>query len=283
MNHGLIIVVLVLGFLGCTQHADRPSTEPLAKVGDKVLYFDEIEQSVPEYMLAKDSISVVRNYVDQWVRNQVLLDEAIRLRLDTNPVINTRIDKAKRDILISELRNQIQLNNITESISDEDVAQFYTTNREIFVLNERHVKVRHLFSLDYDAISTARTELAAGSSWEAIVSKYAIDTEYSLQTDKQLVAVSQAFSGYPTLKSYLGVIGLNEVSPITQESGYYHFIQIVEDRPTGDHPELPYVFDRIQEWLRLDRTRRAFKTYEQNLLVQAKANGEIVIYSDDNN
>jgi len=283
LNSRVIIIVLVLGFFGCTQRTDRLDTEPIAKVGDKVLYFYEIKQSVPEYMFAKDSISVVRNYIDLWTRNQVLLDEAIRLRLDTNPVIKTRIEKATSDILIAELRNQIQLNNITENISEEEVAQFYTTNRDMFVLNERHFKVRHLFNFDNDAISSARIELAAGASWDVIVSKYAIDKEYSLQTDKQLIAVSQAFSGYPTLKSYLGVIGLNEVSPITQESGYYHFIQIVEDRPMGDHQELPYVFERIQEWLKLDRSRRAVKTYEQNLLVQAKANGEIVIYSDDNN
>lgn len=283
MKQWVFILVLVFGFLGCNQHSDKVKSTPLAKVGDRTLYFDEIKQSVPEYMLKTDSASFVRNYVDQWIRNQVLFDEAIRLGLDENPILKNRIEKATKDILIAELRNQIQLNNISEEITEEEVAQFYTTNREMFVLNERHVKVRHLFSLDNEALSRARNELAAGAAWETIVSEYAIDTEYSLQTDKQLVAVSQAFSGYPTLKSYLGVIGLNEVSPITQESGYYHFIQIVEDRPEGDHPELPYVFDRIQEWLRLDRSRRSFKTYEQNLLVQAEANGEIVIYSEDNN
>lgn len=283
MNSRYFIVILVLCSFGCSKQSDQSNSAPLVKIGDRVLYFEEIEQSIPAYLISTDSSSVVSNYVDQWIRSQVLYDEAIRLGLESNPVIKKRIDTAIRDILIAELRNQIQLNSISESISEQEVAQFYTNNREMFVLNERHVKVRHLFSLNNEEISAARIELAAGAPWEAIVSKYAIDPEYSLQTDNQLIAVSQAFSGYPTLKSYLGVIGLNEVSPITQESGYYHFIQIVEDRPEGDHPELPYVFDRIQEWLRLDRSRRAFKTYEQNLLVQAEANGEIVIYSDDTN
>lgn len=282
MKRRLIITALILSFFGCSQSTDQLASEPLAKVGDRTLYFDDLKQSVPDYMFKTDSIAVVRNYMEQWIRSQVLLDEATRLGLDANPVIKNRIEKAIKDIMIAELRNQIQLNSVSDSISAEEVARFYTSNREMFVLNERHVKARHLFSLDNVTITTARTELASGVPWDEIVSKYAIDPEYSMQTDKQLVAVSQAFSGYPTLKSYLGVIGLNEVSPITQESGYYHFIQIVEDRPEGDHPELPYVFDRIQEWLRLDRSRRAFKTYEQNLLVQAEANGEIVIYLDNN-
>lgn len=283
MNALYFIVGLILISSGCANNTEQFDSQPLAKVGKNILYFDEIKQTLPEYLITSDSATVVDNYIDQWVRNQVMYDEAIRLGLNANPIVKKRIESATRDILLSELRNQIQLNTVSESVTEEDVALFYTTNREMFVLNERHVKVRHLYSLDSESIVTARVQLAAGVSWEEIVSTYAVDKEYSMQTDKKLIAVSQAFSGFPVLKSYLGVIGLNEVSPIAQESGYYHFIQIVEDRPTGDHPELPYVFDRIQEWLKLDRSRRAFKTYEQNLLVQAEANGEIVIYSDDNN
>jgi hypothetical protein len=276
------ILLLFIGLTGCTSATLQEEPTTLAKVGNKVLYLSEVKQTVPEYIFATDSATVVKNYIDQWIRNQVLLDEAVRLGLDRIPLIQDRINNATRDILVAELRNQIQLNSLPQSVSEEEVAQFYTTNRDMFVLNERHVKVRHLFNTNSELLETAREDLIAGTLWVEVVNKYATDVEYSLQTDKQLVAVNQAFSGQPTLKSFLGVIGLNEVSPITQEAGYYHFIQIVEDRPAGDHPELPYVFDKIQEWLKLDRSRRAFKTYEQNLLVQAEANGEIVIYSDEN-
>ena len=283
MNALYFIIGLILISSGCANNVQQFDSLPLVKVGNNMLYFDEIKQSVPEYLISSDSATVVDNYIDKWVRDQVLYEEAIRLGLNTSPIVKKRIESATRYILLSELRNQIQLNTVYETVTEEEVALFYTRNREMFVLNERHVKVRHLYSHDSELLATARVQLAAGVSWEEVVSTYAVDKEYSMQTDKMLIAVSQAFSGYPVLKSYLGVIGLNELSPIAQESGYYHFIQIVEDRPTGDHPELPYVFDRIQEWLKLDRSRRVFKTYEQNLLVQAEANGEIVIYSDDNN
>jgi hypothetical protein len=268
---------------GCSTSVDKQSAKPLAKVGNHYLYFDEITKSVPDYILRSDSAAVVRAYVDQWVRNQVMYNEAIRLRLNTSDVIKNRIEKSTRDILVAELHTQIQLNSSSVSVSDEEVTQFYTNNRNMFILRERHLKVRHLFNSDRNVVENARAELLSGNSWDKIAAIYAKDKEYSLQTDRQLVAFSHLFSGYPTLQSYLSAVGLNEVSPLAQESGYYHFIQIVEDRPVGDHPELPYVFDKIKEWLSLDRSRRAIKAYEQNLYVQAEANREIVIYSDINN
>lgn len=279
----LPILILTLSTIGCSDTVDRQNGHPLAKVGDQYLYFDEIRNNIPDYVIKADSASAVDTFVDQWVRSQVMYNEAVRLGLNESEVIKQRIDKATRDILITELNNQIQLNNRLATVSDSDVSQFYTNNRDMFVLRERHLKVRHLFNSDRTQVEAARSSLIAGASWDEIVGNYATDTEYSLQTDRQLVAISQIFSGNPTLQSYMGAIGLNEVSPIAQESGYYHFIQIVEDRPVGDHPELPYVFDNIKEWLSLDRSRRAIKSYEQNLYVQAEANGEIVIYSDIQN
>lgn len=273
---------MITALQSCSTSVDKQGAKPLAKVGNHYLYFNDITNSVPDYILRSDSAAVVRAYVDQWVRNQVMYNEAIRLRLNTSEVIKNRIENSTRDILIAELQTQIQLNS-SVSVSDDEVTQFYSNNRNMFVLRERHLKVRHLFNSDRNVVDKARAELISGDSWDEIAAIYATDKEYSLQTDRQLVAFSQLFSGYQTLQSYLGAVGLNEVSPIAQESGYYHFIQIVEDRPVGDHPELTYVFDKIREWLSLDRSRRAIKAYEQNLYVQAEANREIVIYSDIHN
>jgi len=274
----LFIIFFALYSYGCTKYSEPLESKPLAKVGKKTLYLDEIKHTVPHYLLSADSVTVVKNFTDQWVRNQVLYEEAIRLGIHENSDVQSRIENSTKDILIGELRNQIQLNSTSLNISEEEVASFYMANKAMFVLKERHVKVRHLFALDFDAITLAREQLMAGNSWDEIVNNHATDKEYSLLSDSQLVAFSQAFSSYPKLKSLLALIGFNEVSSITIESGYYHLIQLVEDRPAGDYPEISYVFNSIKEWLIFDRSRRAFKSYEQNLLVQAEANGEIVIY-----
>ena len=278
MSIRLFFIFFALCSYGCTKNSEPLESKPLAKVGNKTLYLDEIKHTVPQYLLSADSVTVVTNFTDQWIRNQVLYREAIRLGIHENSDVQSRIENATKDILIGELRNQIQLNSTSLNISEDEVARFYMANKVMFVLKERHVKVRHLFALDVDSITLAREQLMAGNIWNEIVNNHAMDKEYSLLSDTQLVAFSQAFSSYPKLKSLLGLIGFNEVSPITLESGYYHLIQIVEDRPSGDHPEISYVFDNIKEWLLFDRSRRAFKSYEQNLLVQAEANGEIVIY-----
>jgi len=272
-----MLVCMVVG--ACRSGAGEYSDIALAKVGNRILTLDDAISSIPVYILKADSVQAVQRYVDRWVRDQVLYDEAIRLGLNNATVIQNRLQKAQNEILIAELRYQIQQSNEEHTqINDSEIALFYEHNRGMFVLNERHVRVRHLIAASQQAAEQARMSLLNDLSWDEIAREHAVDVEYSISTNLEFVAYSQALIGFGTLRSVFLAVGLSEVSPITRESGYYHFIQIVEDRPAGYHPELNTVFPKIKEWIQLDKARRNIKNYEQNLYLQAQANGEIVIY-----
>jgi hypothetical protein len=273
----LMIVCIVVG--ACSSGSGESTDIDLAKVGDRILTLNDAITAIPVYILMADSAQAVQRYVDRWVRDQVMYDEAIRLGLHNATDIQKRLQKVQHEILIAELRYQIQRSNEEHTqINDSEVALFYEQNRGMFVLNERHVRVRHLIATSQQAAEQARLSLLNGLSWDEIAREYAVDVEYSISTNSELVPYSQALIGFGTLRSVFLVVGLSEVSPVTQESGYYHFIQIVEDRPAGYHPELNTVFPKIKEWIQLDKARRNIKNYEQNLYLQAQANGEIVIY-----
>lgn len=82
------------------------------------------------------------------------------------------------------------------------------------------------------------------------------------------------------LNRYLRVIGPSEISPIYRSGNEYHFVQLIEERPEGDHPDLDWLIEQIREWLTLEKRKRAFNTYVKNLYLQAQANNEIKIYNN---
>ncbi|HAC15351.1 MAG TPA: hypothetical protein DCE78_05325 [Bacteroidetes bacterium] len=280
MKCGLFyLLFLTVLTIGCTSSVEESNRVPLALVGDNTLYLDEAIRNIPGFLLENDSLKSVQQFRDNWIRDQVLFDEALRLGLDNHESVQEKLKKSNRDILVSSMRDQILLNSTsTFEISNAEVSTFYEANRNQFVLQNRHVRVRHLFSETNEEAEAARNSLINGASWQQIVQDFAIDKMYSMSTDNELISEVDALNGYPTMKSYLQVVGLMEVSPIYKEDEYYHFIQIVEDRPPGDHPDLSMVFDQIKNWLQMDKSRKSIQAYEQNLYLQAEANNEIVIY-----
>jgi hypothetical protein len=49
------------------------------------------------------------------------------------------------------------------------------------------------------------------------------------------------------------------------------------EKPKGEHPDLEWLLSEIQQWLLLEKKRTSFKSYQQNLYLQAEANNEIEI------
>lgn len=264
---------------GCNKNDTPENGEVLAIVGSDILYLEDAIRNIPPVILSSDSSLAVQRYRDNWVFNRILYQEALRLNLDKSGHIVERLARAKHDIIIEALREQIVSNHpgILE-VSNDEIRNFYELNREQFVLQERHIRMRLLSNPDLQVVQRAKEELLRGVEWDDVVESYALNKEVARSLENQLLPASSLLSDLPNLKVYIGVIGLNEISPIRWDGEYYHFIQIVEDRPVGDHPDLEWVFSQIKEWLIVDKTRRAINIYEQNLYLQAEANNEIKIY-----
>lgn len=264
---------------GCSKNDSPENGNVLAIVGNDILYLEDAIRSIPPVILSADSSAAVQRYRDNWVFNRILYQEAIRLNLDKSGHIVERLARAKHDIIIEALREQIVSNNpgILE-VSNDEIRNFYELNRDQFVLQERHIRLRLLSNPDLQVVQRAKEELFRGVEWDDVVESYALNKDAARSLENQLLPASSLLNDLPNLKVYIGVIGLNEISPIRRDGEYYHFIQIVEDRPVGDHPDLEWVFLQIKEWLIVEKTRRAINIYEQNLYLQAEANNEIKIY-----
>lgn len=270
---------MISGFLGCDNKQITNDSPILAKVGNDILYLDTVISNIPHSILSGDSSAAVNSYRDNWVNDRILYQEAVRLGLGNTNQVKRRIERSMQDILVEALREQIILNNSGRlDVSNDEIRSFYEANRDQFVLQERHIRIRHFSSESLLIAQEAKSELLRGAEWDDVVEAFAIDKEGSRSLEKQLIPVSAALKDFPNVSLYLNVIGLNEISPIRRDGEYYHFVQIVEDRPRGDHPDLEWVFGQIHDWLVIEKTRRAIKVYEQNLYLQAEANNEVQIY-----
>lgn len=279
MTNYLTSLCIVVLLLSCTRKSQN--TEPaLARVGSAVLTISEARNAIPDHIFDNDSIGAYKSYRDDWIEQQIILQDAYRLRIHRQQEVQERLDKiqddflakAAQDYILGELEVEIQ-------VTDDEARAYYQENKESFVLEERYIRYRHMIASSLSDAQRARQDLLRGIDWTTIANEYSINPEVALRESDRFWPESIAAGDVNILNRYLQVIGLSEITVIERVGNRYHFVQLMEERAKGDHPDLEWLIDQIKEWLILEKRRRAFNTYVKNLYLQAQANNEIETFN----
>ena len=79
------------------------SSDVVAQVGKTVLTEEDVTAAVPAGMSGEDSLAMVENYVETWVRRQVKLQEAERVLAETGVNIDAMVEDYRNSLLTYRL------------------------------------------------------------------------------------------------------------------------------------------------------------------------------------
>ncbi|WP_440998876.1 peptidyl-prolyl cis-trans isomerase [Fodinibius sp. SL11] len=277
----LLLATGITFFLAsCQQTTNQHNEGALARVGSEYLTIDKAVDNIPESVLAEDSVKALTQYRDNWIREQLLLQEATRLDLHQKPEIQQKIERARQEILRQALKDYVLASNDSDmQITDEEARTYYQANKEQFVLEEDFVKFRHLRTKTIKEARNARQDLLDGVPWPEVARTYAIDPSTVISESDQYWPISMAAQGIDIMNRYLKVIGQNEISPIQRVNGVYHFVQLLDTRPEGNHPNLEWLIEQIKDWMTLNNRQRNFSSFVKNLYLKAESNNEIETFN----
>ncbi len=276
----LLLCIGIGGVLSCDQVRPSESDSTLARVGNKYLTIQQAKEKIPDFVYRQDSLSALNRYREEWIQSQVLLQEAERLGLSQQTEIQEKIRKAREEVLREALKDYVTASSQDEiTITDEEARAYYQANKEQFVLNEEFVQFRHIRTNTLKEARAARRDLRQGVPWPEVARTYAIDPETAIHESNQYWPISMALNDIEIMNRYLNVIGQSERSPIQRVNGVYHFVQLVDSRAEGEHPDLNWLIGQIKEWMVLNRQHRSFSSYVKNLYLKAKSNNEVESYN----
>lgn len=271
-----IIVVSVACLIACEKSADSLRENSIAKVGNNELTIDKVFEEIPDYILKQDTLAAIEEYRDSWVENKTIEREAFQNRVHLSPDYKKRLERIQNQLL-TDMYKEFLLSEFQDelSVSMEEAQNYYQANKERFVLDEKYVRFRHLTTRTRTEADNARRELLNGKEWDDVVKTYSIEPGKQLQNSDKFFPISMALADIQILNRYLQAIGRTEISPIANRGGYFHFVQLMEEKAAGAHPDLDWLIDQIQDWLFLEKSRRLINTHIRNLYLQAEANNEI--------
>lgn len=271
--------MLMLTAASCMEIAPAEQGTVIAQVGSKILTLEMVEERIPPNMMEARRKEAIERYRKNWINRELLAQEARRLGMDRHEAVMQKIMESERDILAQALIAHIVAEVSREPVSRADAQGYYEENKEQFVLRERHVRYRHIRTVTLEDSRNAKAALQRGRPWEEVARRFDVDPERTLRHANLFFPQSLAAVDYNLMHGYLQRIGITEITPIHRIGDYFHFVQLMEDRAAGDHPDVDWILDQIEEWLRLDRKQRRINAFERNLMLQAESNNEVALFN----
>lgn len=141
IRNSLFLVLLTV----CSCNYFNPEQKPqsIARVGKNYLYKSDIATLVPAGTSKEDSLLLVRDFIDRWASQKLLIDAAERNLSDTKKKeYNALIKQYKIDLYTRAYIEEVVRNTVDTIVSQEELKKYYDENKENFKTNGTLVRLR---------------------------------------------------------------------------------------------------------------------------------------------
>jgi len=141
-----LISLLLLAALiaACARPGEDGPGAVVASVRQHKLYANDVKGIVPSGTPAADSIRIIQDYVDNWIRQQLMLDLAEQSLSEKQKDMRTKLEEYRRSLVIFEFESQYVQENLDTMVSQEEIEAYYQENLGNFELKENIVKVLYV-------------------------------------------------------------------------------------------------------------------------------------------
>lgn len=195
----LTLLLALLLLASCRQQEDE--SRLVASVYGHELRQSALDGLVGEGLSEEDSIAIVDNYVDQWIRQTVMLTKAEK---NVTADFSRQLGEYRNSLLIYAYEQQILNQLLDTTVSEEQLEDYYNLNQGRFLLKNSIVKAVYVIS---PRKSPADAKLRAMVSKRVFVDEDIIDLEE--------LASRYGLQGYYDGNTWMPFYALQAAVPIT--------------------------------------------------------------------
>ena len=116
----------------------------LARVDDDYLFESDIKGIVTPGTLPKDSLVITRSFIENWVRQRLILQQAEKNLTSAQLDFSRQLENYKNSLTIYEYENALVRQNLDTLITDEETQNYYDANQQNFLLKDNIVQIQYV-------------------------------------------------------------------------------------------------------------------------------------------
>ncbi|MBQ7640787.1 MAG: hypothetical protein IJS91_07365 [Bacteroidales bacterium] len=258
--------------------------DAVARVGKDVLYRSDIRKLIPQGVPAEDSVRMVQQYINTWAKGKLLMLQAEANLSKEAKDVTGELAEFRQNLLTFRYEKLYIESRLDTLVTDAEAQEYYESHKASFTFSYSLVKARIIRiskkSPYYDMIKDnhqAETE-----------SDVADLEEMCYASAEKYVDFGKSWVPVATFAKELGM----ETAACEAEfargrsfereiDGQNHLVYLMGRIAPNQPSPFEYNAERIRELLLSKRKQELLASLEQELFEDAKVNGKLIIYDQD--
>lgn len=140
-----ITVILLFFFGACSYFGKKGGNETIiAKAFTKTLDLDDLKLALPKDLTGKDSVGFVKNYINQWIRQEILINKAEQNLSNDDKNFDKEIEDYKNSLVIYAFEKALVEQKLDTTVSVVEIEKYYKENPANFELKDNIIKVNYI-------------------------------------------------------------------------------------------------------------------------------------------
>ena len=111
----------------------------MAKVGDAYLYLSDLKDISSKG--DKDSIEIVKKYINNWIHETLLLQHAEKNLTEDKKKFDKMVQDYRKSLVTYQYESELVKQKLDTIVSDDEIGKYYEENKSNFELKDNIIKV----------------------------------------------------------------------------------------------------------------------------------------------
>jgi hypothetical protein len=274
-------------FLSCDLIRRKPELatsdrQTVARVNNIYLYKDELEGIASSDASKEDSITRITAYVNSWIRKQLMMQEAGQ-KIKINDVeVERKVLDYRYSLIGYEYLNYYIRQNLTDSVTEEEILKYYNEHRDNFILKKNIVRAtfikvpkgapRTTKIKDWLYSNKPKDQEELNSYCLSFSASYNLSDSTWLEFDK--LAVNSPLADIPNKIQFLRSYPYYE----TSDNDYLYFLKIYAYKISDNESPVDFVRNDIKNIILNKRKAELSKKLEDEVYENGVRNSLFEIY-----
>jgi hypothetical protein len=138
------IVLTVLSVASCNLLTNKEGDQIIAECYGNYLYKADLKGLIFPGTLANDSVAVTKQFIDNWIRQQIMLHLAENNLTEDQKDFKQQIESYRNSLIIYAYESELIKQKLDTAVTMDQIEEFYNLNQQNFQLRENIIKVKYV-------------------------------------------------------------------------------------------------------------------------------------------
>jgi hypothetical protein len=280
VNKGILFIFIGLSF-SCSPTGITDDDPQLARVYEKYLYQSDLANIMPAGLSPEDSVLIMKDHVEKWVHNQLLLYQADLNLSEEEKNVEQQIEDYRASLLIFIYEQGYIKQKLDTLITVKEIEDYYNNYSSNFILNN------HLLKGLFIRVSRSAPEIWKVRRWyrsgdpedlkelESYCFEHASEYKYF---EENWIYLSDILKEMPKIYMRPDNLLRYRKNFEVKDTNDYYFLKISDYRLESSVAPLEFIQEDIKSILLNKRKIQLIQELESNIYNDALNRGNFSIY-----